>query len=221
MNDDYGTIEENEEQRHTKLGEENGKRALKKQQKKNQRNQTIKALWTKAPLNVKVIIIVLVALIGFVLLCAGALYILELDDDNKKQDEEYSSIVSSSINITSSKLQLSDIQINTLINNYSSSDVTLKLTMVSNIEKIIQWQNNYKYSAALLITIAYEEGITASEFDSFLIVMNAKAQLWNQVGYKTIEKIAQNYVGDETTKEWANNIENKMQQNLLNAGIVI
>lgn len=136
-------------------------------------------------------------------------------------NEEYNSTISNGeggIDLTNSEWSLTKAEIQKFIENYNSSNSTLKNNMSNNIDKIIKWQNDYGYSSAFLITIAFEDNRT--DFDTFLDEINQKAEEWKKKEYKTTKEIAKDYVGDDTSNEWANNIENKMQETALNSDII-
>ena len=166
-----------------------------------------------------------ILLIGTIVtvLIVGFQNILDDDSDETGTDEEFDSSVSDSTggtDITSEVWQLSRAQIQDFIENYDSTDNALKQKMLDRIDDIYNWQSDCGYSAGLLITIAFEEGISADEFDNFLNEMNEKASKWKDEGYTAIEQIVKDYVGDDTAKEWANNIENKMQETAREADII-
>ncbi len=180
---------------------------------------------------IKTVVITIVAkmlpilLIGSVvtILIVGFQNILDGNDVGTSTDETFNSSVSDSTggtDTTSETWHFSRTEIKDFIENYNSTDNALKQKMLDRIEDIYNWQSDYGYSAGLLITIAFEEGIGADEFDDFLDEMNEKAKKWKDEGYTTVEQIAEDYVGDDTAKEWANNIENKMQETARDAEII-
>lgn len=130
-------------------------------------------------------------------------------EDTTSTDEEYSSAVTEQVDIKNT--QLSNDEITMFILDYNNTNSSLKTTMIDNLEYIIQWQNNYGYSAQLFITIAFEEN---ESFATFLPKMHSYGSIWKTNGYTTIQEIAESYVGDETATLWANNIELKMQENI-------
>ena len=224
----YGISEEDEDlekKKQTQLGYENGKRAAKKQQKKNERKQTIKAIWQKIPIKIKLIIIATTAIsIGFILLCASAWYILESETNTTNTDQEYTSSASEQtgeIDVTAEDWQLTRNQIEEFIRNYETGNEELRTELLENrIEQIYNWQEETGYSAGLIIAIALEENKT--NFDDFLEEMNEKGNIWKEAGYKTVKEIAQDYIGDETAEEWANTkIEPGMQETGEALGIIV
>lgn len=107
-------------------------------------------------------------------------------------------------------------EIKEYIEQYETENETLRTELLKdeNITKIIEWQNNYNYTADVLIAMAFEEaeGNENFDFNTFLENLNTKGEEWNENNYKTVNEIAQNYVGDETTEEWANNIKEKLDK---------
>lgn len=140
--------------------------------------------------------------------------------DSISNNEEYNSTISNGggIDLTNTEWNFTKAEIQKFIENYNSSNSTLKNDMINNIDKIIKWQNDYGYSSAFLITIAFEEN--RNDFETFLDEVNEKAGEWKKNQYKTTKEIAKDYVGDDTANEWANNIENKMQEVALNSDII-
>ncbi len=140
--------------------------------------------------------------------------------DSISNNEEYNSTISNGggIDLTNTEWNFTKAEIQKFIENYNSSNSTLKNDMINNIDKIIKWQNDYGYSSAFLITIAFEEN--RNDFENFLDEMKQKAETWKNNEYKTTKEIAKDYVGDDTSNEWANNIENKMQEVALNSDII-
>lgn len=151
------------------------------------------------------------------------------NSETTSTDEEYSSSSSTGsieldttanyYNVENTE-QIQDFINNYVISNQESVDSALKAKMLEKVNEIYKWQEDYGYSALLLITIAIEDGETAENFETFLNTMNQKAATWKNNGYKTTKEIAKDYVGDDTAQEWANNIESQMQLNAGNAGII-
>lgn len=212
-------INEGEEEKSKKIGIDNGKRALKKQQKKHQRRQTIRAFWKSLPRKARLIIIgVSAGLISFILLCAVTLYIIEEEADRTSTDEEYDSIASVTdeiIDITIADMLVEEASLQNYINSYNSTNLDLKNTMLANTSEIIKWQQDNGYSAMFLITVAFEEDERVEEFnfDTLFNDIKDKSAAWKENGCKTVKEIAEVYVADDTAGEWANNIENSMQEN--------
>ncbi|MBQ3601262.1 MAG: hypothetical protein II992_08710, partial [Lachnospiraceae bacterium] len=145
-------------------------------------------------------------------------------ESNTNTDETYNSVVSteaSGMDITSETIRLSEDEIKSYIENYDSTNITLKNEMLGKIEEIYKWQEDYGYSAMFLITIAFEDNINAEAIDDFITEMSTKAATWNINGYKATKEIAKEYVADDTYADWANNIENKIQENAVKSGIII
>jgi len=224
-----------ENERQTDLGIENGKRELKKKKKQNDRKNIVKSFFKIELKKLKLVLIISTAvLIGFILLCASAWYIIKEGigkngGETTSTDEEYSSSSSTGsieldttanyYNVENTE-QIQDFINNYVISNQESVDSALKTKMLEKVNEIYKWQEDYGYSALLLITIAIEDGVTAENFETFLNTMNQKAATWKNNGYKTTKEIAKDYVGDDTAQEWANNIESQMQLNAGNAGII-
>ena len=166
---------------------------------------------------------ILLGSITLIVLFAGFQSIL--DDDGKTKtnpDEELESTLSQTggLDITSDTWQLSKSELEDYINNYDTTNEDLREEMPNRIDEIYDWQNNYEYSGAVLITIAFEEDIPADDFDNFLNEMSTNAQKWKDEGYTTIPQIAEDYVGDDTAEEWANNIENNIKDTGMDSGII-
>ena len=229
MDENYGEmgINETDSDKSTKLGIENGKRALKKQQKKNKRNQTIKAFWKAIPIKARLILIgTSIGMVAFILLCSAAWYIIEEigGSTDTNTDEIYNSVVSTEsigMDITSQTMQISEEEIKSYIENYDSTNMPLRNAMLGKIKEIHKWQEDYGYSALFLITVAFEDGKVAAGVDVYITDMNTKAANWKEKGYKTIKEIAKEYVIDDTYAEWANNIETKIHSNSLKSGITV
>ncbi len=162
-----------------------------------------------------VVILVTVLISAFVNLLDG-----NSSGDSISNNEEYNSTISNGggIDLTNTEWNFTKDEIQKFIENYNSSNSALKNDMINNIDKIIKWQNDYGYSSAFLITIAFEEN--RNDFETFLDEVNEKAGEWKKNQYKTTKEIAKDYVGDDTANEWANNIENKMQEVALNSDII-
>ena len=162
-----------------------------------------------------VVILVTVLISAFVNLLDG-----NSSGDSISNNEEYNSTISNGggIDLTNTEWNFTKDEIQKFIENYNSSNSALKNDMINNIDKIIKWQNDYGYSSAFLITIAFEEN--RNDFETFLDEMQQKAETWKNNEYKTTKEIAKDYVGDDTANEWANNIENKMQDVALNSDII-
>lgn len=162
-----------------------------------------------------VVILVTVLISAFVNLLDG-----NSSGDSISNNEEYNSTISNGggIDLTNTEWNFTKDEIQKFIENYNSSNSVLKNDMINNIDKIIKWQNDYGYSSAFLITIAFEEN--RNDFEAFLDEIKQKAENWKNNGYTTTKEIAKDYVGDDTSDEWANNIENKMQEVALNSDII-
>lgn len=162
-----------------------------------------------------VVILVTVLISAFVNLLDG-----NSSGDSISNNEEYNSTISNGggIDLTNTEWNFTKDEIQKFIENYNSSNSALKNDMINNIDKIIKWQNDYGYSSAFLITIAFEEN--RNDFETFLDEVNEKVGEWKKNQYKTTKEIAKDYVGDDTANEWANNIENKMQEVALNSDII-
>lgn len=162
-----------------------------------------------------VVILVTVLISAFVNLLDG-----NSSGDSISNNEEYNSTISNGggIDLTNTEWNFTKDEIQKFIENYNSSNSVLKNDMINNIDKIIKWQNDYGYSSAFLVTIAFEEN--RNDFEAFLDEMKQKAETWKNNEYKTTKEIAKDYVGDDTSDEWANNIENKMQEVALNSDII-
>lgn len=204
--------------------EGDAQRAAEAEAKKQAKKQIMKVIWNKVKIAVIPMLLMLAKVFAVVLsVCFVVTFMtISIGENDAGDNEEYNSTVGQT-GVTTQNLYLSNEQIQNYINNYSTDNIALKQEMPYWLAEIENWQNNYGYSAMLLITIAFEEfeikqsvgtdRIYALEFQNFMNEMNIKGQSWKNAGYDTVQKIAQDYVGDETTEEWANNIENKMQQN--------
>ena len=99
---------------------------------------------------------------------------------------------------------------------------------------IMEWQENYGYSAALLITIAFQEldnetvdvrdQESIAEFiekvNDFFDKMDEKGKKWKEKGYTGINDIAIDYAGKRLANEWANNVLNNMTDTAIDTGVV-
>lgn len=195
--------------------------AVRKGAKKLKENAklAIKTLWNTIPIEYRLIIIAVIAaiVILFVLLCAAALYILDLKSDDTSTDEKYNSVATmESTDITNEASQLLQEEIQSFISNYNSDNETLKTEMLNKIDVILQWQEQHGYSAAFLITVAFEEDerVENFNFDTFFDDINIQAGTWKEMKLKTIKEIAEVWILDDTANEWANNIENNMPQDI-------
>lgn len=189
---------------------------------KENTKQAFQIIWNMIPLKYRLIIIAVIAVIAilFILVCAAALFILDISANETSTSDLYSSIV---------QMQEENIIINTLsteeiesfISNYDTSNILLKTEMLKNTNKINNWQSKTNYSATLLITIAFEENIDENSLSSFINTMEVTAKEWETSGYKTIQEIADAYIGDDTSVEWANIITDKIYANCVNSGIYL
>lgn len=164
-----------------------------------------------------VVILVSILLSAFVTLLEGN----KESGDSISNLEDYNSSVSGEsggTDVTTPEWIFSKSEIEDFINGYDSSNTELKNKMKNYIDEIYKWQADYGYSSALLVTIAFEEN--RNDFEAFLDEMKQKAENWKNNGYTTTKEIAKDYVGDDTSDEWANNIENKMQKTALDSGII-
>lgn len=194
--------------------------------KKKTKNKVTKIIWNavKAVVIPMLIFALKIMAVAILIIIAISLFNNVLDGNNgsTSTDEEYSSYIEDSISggadITADQWLFTETQVEDFIINYNSENVSLKNQMLNNIRRIQEWQAHYGYSAGLLITMAFEENV--SDFDEFLEDMNYIAQSWKDNEYTTINQIAQDYVGDETTSEWANNITNKLQNIAIDSGII-
>lgn len=204
--------------------EGDAQRAAETEAKKQAKKQVIKVIWNKVKIAVIPMLLMLVKVFAVVLsVCLVVTFMtISIGEGDDGEDEEYNSTAEETT-ITSQTSKLSNVQIQNYINNYNTTNMALKQELLIWAVEIENWQSNYGYSANLLITIAFEEIENkpdtgeprpyALEVQSFMNEMNIKGQIWSTEGYDTVQEIAQDYVGDETTVEWANNIENKMQEN--------
>lgn len=202
-------------------------RSAKEIAKRKSKNKMQKIIWHAVKAAVIPMLILMVKIMAVAILVCAVISmfqnILDGEDGETSTNEEFESTVSAQIggmDITDSTWQFSAAQIEDFINNYDSISTSLKQEMLNHVEDIYNWQNNYGYSAGILIAIAAEDGITAEEFDDFLNEMDANGQKWKESGYKNVQEIAQDYVGDETANEWANNISNQMSKTAQDSGII-
>lgn len=90
MDNDNEQLDEIQEQNENRLAEKSGKQAMKKQQRKNRRKQTIKAIWQKIPLKIKLIVLLICTIaIGIILLGAIVIFLLELEEEENKAKQAY------------------------------------------------------------------------------------------------------------------------------------
>lgn len=191
--------------------ESDAQRAAEAEAKKQAKKQIMKVIWNKVKIVVIPMLLMLAKVFAVVLSVCFVVTFMTISI-GENDDGEYNA-TAGTINITNLNLQLSSEQIESFIINYDTTDTILKQEMLIWVEDIENWQNNYGYTAMLLITMAFEEGVNPLKLQEFINEMNIKGQIWSTAGYNTVQEIAQDYVGDETTEEWANNIENRMQQN--------
>ena len=90
--------------------------------------------------------------------------------------------------------------------------------MLDNISKIYKWQNDYGYSAAFIISLGFEDN--RNDFDNYINEMNEKGKEWKTNGYKSVFEFIEDYIGDETSTEVANNIVNKISETGRKAEII-
>lgn len=225
---DLGYNNENQDSGMMKEALKSGKEALKKKQK----DEVKKAIWTSLKGVIIPFLIVLAKVLAITILCIIVVasitnFINELTD-NSNSDDDMSSVSdntgSGEYDITVNNLILTQDQIKNFINSYDTTNTNLKQELLNNITLIENWQNKHNYSAALLITIIFEEANGTNNFDlnNFLNEIDTKADEWNENGYTTVQEIAKDYLGtdDESTTEWANNIIQKINQALKDSGIV-
>lgn len=193
---------------------------LKKKISKKENKQNLKVMIQKKVIKsfIKIAIGIFLGIV-FIALILGFEIMLDDNDKNSTNPEEDLEAVASQaggIDMTSEEWQLSKTEIQDFINSYNTTDANLREKMLDRIDDIYNWQNNYGYSAGILITIAFEdEWVTADNLNEFFEKMNGIGS-----GYKTIQEIVQDYVGDDTASEFANKIETKMLENAKNAGII-
>ena len=147
-----------------------------------------------------VVILVSILLSAFVTLLEGN----KESGDSISNLEDYNSSVSGEsggTDVTTPEWIFSKSEIEDFINGYDSSNTELKNKMKNYIDEIYKWQADYGYSSALLVTIAFEEN--RNDFEGFLDEMKQKAENWKNNGYTTTKEIAKDYVGDDTSDEWA------------------
>ena len=194
--------------------------------KKKTKNKITKIIWNaiKAVVIPMLIFALKIMAVAILIIIVISLFsnLLDGTGDSTSSDEEYSSYIEDSViggaDLTAEQWIFTQVQVEDFIRNYDTDNIALKNEMLNNIHSIEEWQADYGYSAGLLITIAFEENI--SDFDQFLNEMSEKAQQWKENGYTNINQISQDYVGDETSSEWANNIINKLQNIAIDSGIV-
>lgn len=217
--------------REERLDERQEQEALKSAKeiaKKKSKNKIQKIIWHAVKVAIIPFLLLFAKIMAVVILVCVVVSMFQgiLDNGNSSStstDEEYNSSVSEQtggMDITSENWQVSRDEIRNYINEYDTPNTALKneLLKENRIEQIYKWQEDTGYSAGLLITIALEEN--RNDFDDFLNEMNEKGKAWKEAGYTTIKQIAEDYVGDETAGEWANNIETKMQETGMDAGII-
>ena len=173
---------------------------------KKKLNQVQRKIWrlVKAVMVPIFLLLIKVFIVILLITIIASLFYSVFDYDDgevRSSSEKYTSSSTDSvggIDVTTEIWQLSRAQIKDFIENYDSTDDDLKQKMLDRVE----------------------EGIGADDFDNFLDEMKEKAEKWKDEGYTTLEQIAEDYVGDDTAKEWANNIENKMQETARDADII-
>lgn len=184
-----------QEQEAKRAGKEQVKKELKKQSKKMLKI-VLKAIAAKAITFATIAIIATASIFIFV-----ACMDLVVNDDDDEAEES---------------VMTTEQEIKEYIKQYETENEALRTELLKdeNIAKILEWQNNYNYTADVLIAMAFEEaeGNENFDFNTFLETLNTKGEEWNENNYKTVNEIAQNYVGDETTEEWANNIKEKLNK---------
>lgn len=204
--------------------EEAIKSGLEKLNREQKKNKQIKKVVVAVQVAVQTIVHVFTIAwpIILVLVIIGGFNLIVNDDKTASEEESKmtSTVQGGNTDITTEDWKCTEQEIIDFINNYVSDNDELKDELLNRVPEIIQWQDDYGYGATLLITIAFEEGKNAEDVDNFLSEMNEKAQKWNEKGDKTVQDIAKDYVGDESAQEWANNIENNMQETGLESGII-
>lgn len=190
--------------------------------KKKTKNKFQKMAWNAVKVAVIPMFILMIKIIAItVLVCAViSMFSNILNDDGNSNSKLESSAATQigGMDISTDSWKFTKSQIGDFINNYDTTNSNLKEIILKRIDDIYNWQENYGYSAGLLITIAFEEN--RIDFDDFLNEMNQKGKEWKEKGYKNVHEIAQDYVGDDTSSEWANNIENKLKETGINAEII-
>lgn len=191
--------------------------------KKKTKNKIQKVVWNAVKVAVIPMLILMIKIIAIsVLICAVvSMFSSILDGDGtttNKDLESSSSTRIGGVEINSENWKFTKSQIEDFINSYDTTNNELKQKLLEKIDDIYNWQEDYGYSAGVLITIAFEEN--RIDIDDFLNEMKQKGQEWQKEGYTTISEIAEDYVGDETSSEWANNIENKLKETAIEAEIV-
>lgn len=82
------------------------------------------------------------------------------------------------LNITSEEMQADMSDIQNFIEYYDSENDILKQVMLANSYDIYLWQNGSGYSALFLITVAFEQDVSAIEFNNFIYDMQTRAAIW-------------------------------------------
>ena len=199
---------------------------------KKRGKQSLKAMWKALPVKAKLIIIAVVAgIIGIILLCAMAWYLINLDINIADPNETYNSTTLSweQIDLTADEWKLTETEIEAFIKSSNKSNDFLMQALLNRKSEIASWQNQYGYSAAFLISVAYQElenepvdvnNITSilNKVDDFLLKMDVNGRLWNYREHKVFKIIAEEYVGEQRANEWANDIINRMTTNLASIG---
>lgn len=219
------------EERQDAKQEQEALKSAKEIAKKKSKDKIQKVIWNAIKTAIIPMFLLLIKVFAIIfLVCAiASLFSFTIygdgdeDDNSTSTEENYNSTVAEGgIDITSDTKMITEAEIQAFINNYDSNNSNLKAEMISKSNSILQWQNTYGYSAMFLITVAFEEdaGSDNFNFDTFLTEFSSKASEWKEKGLKKTSEIAKEYIGDDTASEWANNIENKMQKNAIEAGIV-
>ena len=87
MDDNNEQLDDMQAERENNLAEKSGKEAFKRQAKKHNRNQTIKKIWQKIPIAVKLMLLKILVVIIIVLLVVSMIVAVidEIDSMNKQQ----------------------------------------------------------------------------------------------------------------------------------------
>lgn len=212
-----------EDKKNEQEAQKRGEEILNKEGKKNKKIQkiiyAIKAVMASLMLLIKILPILLLVVVIFTIFgVAGS-------EDAKAEEQEETQSLQSIVSSETQQAQIVNLNINEedikkFINNYEGLNDDLKTAMLDNTGEIKAWQDTYGYSATILIAIAAEEPVSGDGFTDFLNDMNTKASKWKENGLTTLDEIAKDYVGDDSAKEWSNNISDKIWTTSLKAGII-
>ena len=191
--------------------------AIKKESKK-QTKKIIKTVIKSVIIPMLIFLLkLLAAILAIMLIVALINNIIEFFTGGKEENDYLPSVAI--VDITGEELlSITETQIIEFINNYETDNETLREQMLNNVDKIKKWQEDYGYSGTLLVAIAFEDDVES--FDTFLEEMQEYGQRWKDKGYSSVYDIADDYINDDTAEEWANNINNRINETAVESEII-